>query len=317
MALNQGRAYSAGYYSIELQHTFAGWVKSVEGGAAVGEIISEKMGADKLQRKHIGPVKYEEISFKFGSGMSQKVWEWIKNSWNNTDIKNARQDGAMVMYNYQLEEMSRLEWKYGLITEFGLPALDAKAKDACDFTCKFQPEITRNQIKKGGKMGSIPVDPAKQKKWLTSNFRLRIDGPPGLEEACKHTLKVDALTIKQKTTENAVGEIRDYHREPTAIEIPNLVVTIPEAYIEGFVKWHEDFVIKGNCDQSKEAHGTLEFLTPNLKETLLEVEFKNLGIFKCTREKGEALSDNLLNWKVEMYCEDLQLKQFKETYGNK
>lgn len=312
--VNSGRAYSAGYYSIELQHTFAGWVKSVEGGAAVAEVVSEKMGADKLVRKHLGPLKYEEISFKFGSGMSEKVWDWIKNSWNNTDIKNARQDGAMVMYNYQLEEMSRLEWKFGLITEFGIPAFDAKSKDPCDFTAKFQPEITENKVKKGGKMGSIASSPDKQKKWLTSNFRLRIDG---LDDACKHVMKIEGLTIKQKTTENAIGEHRDYMREPTSVEIPNVVITLPEAYVDDFVKWHHDFVIKGNCDQGKEKHGTIELLTPNLKDVLLSIDLSHMGIFKCARDKGEALSDNLLNWKIEMYCEDIQLKKYKDTYGNK
>jgi hypothetical protein len=313
--LNNGRAYSAGYYSIELQHTFAGWVKSVEGGDATAEVVAEKMGADKLVRKHLGPLKYNEISFKFGSGMSQKVWDWIKNSWKNTDIKNARQDGAMVMYNYQLEEMSRLEWKYGLITEFGIPALDAKAKDPCDFTCKFQPELTENKIKKGSKMGSVPSAPDKQKKWLTSNFRFRLDGIS--DDACKHVAKIEALTIKQKTTENATGESRDYMREPTSVEIPNVVITLPEAYVDDFVKWHQDFVIKGNCEQDKEKHGSIELLTPNLKEVLLTIDLKHCGIFKCARDKGEALSDNLLNWKIEMYCEDIELQKYKETYGNK
>jgi len=314
VALNNGRAYSAGHYSIELDHTHAGWVKSVEGGDAVGEVVSEKMGADKLIRKHLATLKYNEISFKFGSGMGQKVWEWIKNSWHANDVKNVRQDGAMIMYNYQLEEMSRLTWHHGIITEFGLPAFDAKAKDSCDFTCKFQPEYTRQTIKKGSKLGNIPNGSAQQKKWLTSNFRLRIDG---LDDACKHTLKVDALTIKQKTTENAIGEHRDYQREPTSVEIPNLVVTIPEAYIEPFVKWHEDFVIKGNNDQGQEKTGSLELLTNDLKNVLLRIDFHQLGVFKCARDKGEALSDNLLNWKVEMYCEDLKLDNFKETYGNK
>ena len=106
-------------------------------------------------------------------------------------------------------------------------------------------------------------------------------------------------------TENAVGEMRDYEKEPASIEFPNLVITFPESHADEFYKWHEDFVIKGNNGQDKEKGGSLEYLTPNLTDTLFTLTFHNLGVFKLTPEKVEAGNEQIRRLKAEMYCEKI------------
>jgi len=56
-----------------------------------------------------------------------------------------------------------------------------------------------------------------------------------------------------------------------------------------------------------EKTATLEYLTPDLKETLLTLTFYNLGIFKLTPDKVESGSENIRRVKVEMYCEKIML----------
>jgi len=44
--------------------------------------------------------------------------------------------------------------------------------------------------------------------------------------------KIEALVVKQKVVENAVGEQRDYEQEAASVEIPNLVITLAESHAD-------------------------------------------------------------------------------------
>jgi len=306
------RAYGISKYYLELDHTFAGFVKNYGGGDATADVVLEKAGSDHLTKKHLGNVRYEEISFQCGTGMGQGLYDWINTGFNQTSHSRGREDGALVFLDFDQNEQSRLTWHHGLITEVGMPALDASSKDAAMMTIKFKPEWTRKTWAQGSKF-TVPADAAKQKKWLPANFRLRIDG---CEIGCAKVNKIEALTIKQKVVENSVGEIRDYQNEPTSVEIPNLVITLPESHADEFYRWHEDFVIFGNNGQDKEKGGTLEYLTPNLQETLFSLHFFQLGVFKITADKNEASGEPIRRLKIEMYCEDIRY-EFKSaaSYG--
>ena len=156
------RGFAVGKYGIELQHTMAGWVKEVDGGHATAEVVTEKIGSDHLAKKHLGTLKYEEVTFKAGAGMSAQVYEWIKTGFNQTSHSRGREDGAILFADYDQVETSRLTWTHGIITEFGMPALDASSKDAALMTVKFRPETTRKTFSAGAKV-TFPSDSAKQK----------------------------------------------------------------------------------------------------------------------------------------------------------
>lgn len=289
------RAFGAGKYAIELDGVFAGWLFSAEGGHATSDVVVEKVGEDHIQKKHLAGVKYEDISVTCGTGMSKGFYEWIKASF---DLKPERKNGAIVAADFNFQEHSRISFFNALISEIGLPALDAASKDAAKMTLKFSPEYTRLSFGGGGTVqGQTPV----KKKWLTSNFKIEIEGVDA-----SRVNKIEALVIKQNVVENAVGEQRDIQQEPTSLEVPNLVITFPESHAMEFYQWHEDFVIKGNNSDDKEKTGTLSFLTPNLQETLFTINFSHLGVFKVAPEKVESGSENIRRVKAEMYCEEIK-----------
>jgi len=296
------RGYVAGKYAAELDGIMAGWLWSCEGGHATSDVVTEKVGVDHIQKKHIAGVKYEDISLSCGTGMSRAFYEWVKASF---DYKYQRKNGAIIAADYDHKEHSRLTFYNGLITEVGFPALDAASKDAAKMTIKFAPEYTRQTTTTGGPSvagSKYSLDQKVQKKWLPANFRIRIDG---LDDSCIRVNKIEAITVKQKVVENPVGELRDYEKEPAVLEIPNLVITFPESHSKGFYDWHEDFVIKGNNGDDKEKGATLEYLTPNLQEVLFTITFSHLGIFKLTPEKVESGSENIRRVKAELYCENM------------
>lgn len=293
------RPYAGGSFGFELDGVASGWLQSVEGGGATADVINEKMGPDHIVKKHLGAVKYEDVSIECGTGMSKAFYQWLVDT---TSPKGAaRKNGAVISADYNYKEMSRMTFTNALITEIGMPALDATSKDAAKMTIKITPEITRRAAASGTSAGAAAM-PKIQKKWLPANFRLKIDG---LEEACKAVARIEAITIKQKVASNATGELRDYQKEPAHLEFPNLVVTIDESHAQKFYDWHEDFVIKGNNSDNAEKGGTLEYLTPDLKEVLFTLTFANLGIFRMSHDKSEAGSDNVRRVKCEMYCEKI------------
>jgi hypothetical protein len=303
MATNDKRSYVAGKYGLEIGQVLAGWVQDASGGHATSDVISEKIGPDHVIHKHIAGVKYEDITIHCGTGMSKGFYEWIKAAF---DHKQTRQDGAIITADYDYKERNRKEFKHALITEIGFPALDAASKDAAKMTVKFAPEYTRV------KMGEKALDKGKvgtQHKWLPMNFRLTIDGLD-----CKSVNKIGALVVKQKIVENAVGELRDYEKEPAHLEIPNLVVTLPESHAQDFFKWHEDFVINGNNGDDKEKNGTLEFLGTNLKEVLFKITFNHAGIFRLEEEKVEAGLENIRRVTAELYVEEMKFEYGAVTW---
>ena len=94
--------------------------------------------------------------------------------------------------------------------------------------------------------------------------------------------------------------------------MPNLAVTLPEADAESFFAWHEEFVINGS---NGEKNGTLDYLAPNLGQTLFTIQFENLGIFRLTPEKVEAGSEQIRRVKAEMYCEAMTFSFARSVVG--
>jgi hypothetical protein len=295
------RGYVGGHFAFELQRSHAGWLFSAEGGMAKADIVTEKLGPDHIARKHIAGIKYEPITVTFGSGMSKHVYEWIADSFAH---RYSRQSGAVLALTFDMKLKSRVDFDNALISEVGLPALDAASKDPCKVTLKLDPERTRVEFlpkhRDPGAHGTI--DPAVQKLWLPSNFRLRVDG---LDQATSRTNKVDAIVLKQVNTENAVGERRDYEREPARLEIPNVSFTTAESHADAIYSWYQAFVIEGQNGDDQEKHGALEYLTSDFSKVLCVVTFKHLGIFSVTPEKVESGSEQIRRVKVEMYCEDM------------
>lgn len=296
-ASSTGVSSPLGKYGLELDQKPAGWLISAEGGEATSDVVVEKPTPDLLVKKHLAGLKYEEISVACGTGMTAQFYQWVKASF---DRKYTRHDGAIVAADFSFREVARRKFIQALVTEIGMPALDAASKDAAKMSVKFSPETTRRVEGSGAQ---LPSPRQKFPAWNAANFRLRIDG---LEEPCARVNKIEALVFKQKLNPPPSGDTRDYEQEATSVEIPNLVITFPESHAKPFYDWLEDFVVKGNNGDDREKGGTLEYLTPNLNEALFALTFHNLGIFKLTAEKAESNSDNIRRVKAEMYCESIE-----------
>ena len=290
------RSYVAGNFQLVLDGVACGFLKSVDGGAPVAEVITESVGSSYFAKKHIGQVEYGPFAVQFGLSMTKALYEWINASWTGS---YTRKNGAVVAADHKLDAVSQREFFDALVTETTFPTLDGSSKNPAYLTLRFAPEYTRNR-KASGKVTS-PAN-GEQKLWLPSNFRVAIDGLD-----CSRVSVVDSFTVKQSVAVDDIGVSRDYLREPTKLEFPNLKITMTESSAKSWFDWFEDFVVKGNNEEAKEKNGSITLLSANMADELLRIDLFNLGIFRIGNDKAEANSDRITTVTAHLYCERMEL----------
>ena len=290
------RSFAAGSFLLELDGRACGFLQRVEGGAIRADVVTQP-GQAYFDEKHLGGIRYEELALRLDLALDKTVYEWIGDTWTG---KPRRRDVSIVTLDMNRNAVSEREFFQALPTEVTLPALDAAAKDVAFLTVKLVPEYVR--AKKGSGV-AVKAPTAKQKAFLPSNFKLEIDGLD-----CSKVNKVGALTVRQTTVRDAVGEARDATKVPSRVEFPNLRISLAQATGQTWSAWFDDFVVKGNNDATNERSGKLSFLAPDRKSTLAEVRFFNLGIFRLEPEAREPDADQIARLEADLYCERMELK---------
>jgi len=293
------RAFTSAQFGMELDGQFLTLLKSIDGGFAKSDVVQEKLGPMPFPKKHLAGVKYTDIAIEIEPAMPPALTKWISAALN---MNVQRKSGTIITADFNYKEVSRLEFQNALISEFTVPACDGTSKDAGYLTVKFSPEFTRATAGKGGTMKTDTA--AKQKAWLPANFHLQIQG---LEEACNHVMKIESLTVKQKVIEQVIGEVRTFQKDPTSLEFPNLVIYLPETNAGPFFQWFTDFVVNGVNGDDKEKPGFLDLMAPDLKTSLLRINFNHLGIFSFAPVKPQTNTETIRQVKVEMYCEQITI----------
>jgi hypothetical protein len=297
------RPVATGYFGLEVDGVNVGLVKSLEGGNAFAQAVVEAVGAGGgYPRKHIGNVKYEDVTLLAGTGMGGAFYAWVQAAF---DLDYQRKDGAILEADFQYKVRARREFHNALITEVAFPALDAASKDPAYMTVKFAPEYTRYTKSSGSAKPGARI----QKRWLPSNFRLTI---PGLDT--KTTNKIEAIVLKQKVAEYQVGTGRGYALIPGLPEVSNLVVTFPEKSLPSFQDWFDDFVVKGNAGSEQEKTGSLEFLAPDLKTWLFRLDFTGVGILSLGPVEATT-ADRIRRMRAEMYIEEIAFSYNGDVLG--
>jgi hypothetical protein len=278
-------------------------LKNFDGGNIEGEVETLNMGPQQVPLKHISTLRYQPFTFGVGLSMGAPLAEWIMTS---LDLAHTRKTGSVVVAGVDGRAQSYCHFRDTLIEEITIPAMDATSKDPAFLTIRCQPEeIT--YAKGDDAIVRVPVD-AKSKKWLCSNFRVRIGELP-----CGRVSKVDSFTIRQRIVESGVGRLpAGNSKEPVNLEFPNIKVMFSAADFDPWQDWFSEFVIRGQNDQRNELQGMLEFLDPTMKDILLSIELSQVGIFSLKPEKLEADTDSLARYVAELYVEKMAIKLPKD-----
>jgi hypothetical protein len=282
------RGYGPGNFLLNLDGAACGFVTSAGGGDAVGEVVEERSRTELFTKKSIGAVRYDAIELSIGFDMTHSIYDWIKGTWERN---YSREDGSIVVTDSSFQAVSERQFHGALITEVTIPALDASSKDAVYLTLKVAPTFTHD-VKPSGKV-TPPKTPA-QKQFIASSFSLELGDLP-----CSRVSKIESFTVKQPMVTEPIGTIHDQPPEPGPLEFPNLRVTIAAADAGPWTDWQEDFIVKGNHDDSHEQSGAVVFLSPNRNDELARIDLSNVGIFALRRQGSHVVAD--------LYCERMQL----------
>jgi phage tail-like protein len=285
----------AGTFYLVLDGVTCGFLKSTDGGAAVAEVVSVPNGPTYFAKKHLGPLRYSPLAMQFGMSMTNDLYDWINASWSDSA---SRKSGAVIAADFRGVPVSQREFFNALITEVAFPKLDGSSKEPAYLTLRCAPEYTRT----GKASGAVSPVVKNQKASLVSNFRLTID-----RLDCTKVHSIDPFTVKRMVAADAIGDTRDFQKQPGRLEFPNLTITLAESSAQSWFDWFDDFVIKGNCDDSKEKKGSIACLAPNMADELLRIDLFNVGIFALAPDKPDASADTVATVTAQLYCERMEL----------
>ena len=305
------RAFTGGKFTLELdQRESVGFVNAIDGGhfKSAGQLAS-MVGADNYVTKYSGKPQYDDITITVGTAMSPAFWKWVQAS---LDYKPQRRNGALVGYDFNLKERTRRSFYGALIAEIAFPALDASTKTGAALNIKITPE--RMDFKDGDgsdlKASQAQNQMAKQKMWLSSNFRFELDKFKG--DATLRNCKIDSFTVKQNVITNPIGTEMDTRREVGRLELPNLVVTFPESGVKPWMDWFDKAVAKGNrADQL--TTGFISYLAGDGDTELLRIDLGGISLLSLEIDKYEAGKESIANVKATLNVETMALKAGEGT----
>jgi hypothetical protein len=275
LAPGSGRAYTAGRFALDLDGAVAGWITEVSGGQSIAIVNTDKPGSDGIARKHIAGVKYEDIAVTCGSNMGKPMYDWIQSSF---DHKSLRETGSVVIPDGNFKSASILDFSNAPVSEFGIQALDAAAKDAAKMTIKFKPELTRIELGGTSPKKKLVEDPVP-----FTDFVFQMPDFPGTHVQAMSRIKVRFPTFPDS------GEFT---------RMSNVVITIPESEAGPFQQWYNDFVIKGNNDDSKHKNGSLAYISPSAR---VQLNLGGVGIVAVGPE--DPYFNSTHRFCVELYVE--------------
>jgi hypothetical protein len=276
------RSPAAGNFILSLDGVAVGRLRGVAGGAVTADVVVEPSGG-AFPTKSLGPVRFEPVELMLDLPLPKAVADWVRQTWQGLD---AVRDVSVVATDFSGKPISERRFSQAALDALTVPALDAASKDAGLVTLRAAPASTRT-TKPAGQPVAAPATGRTQ--WVKANFRLAIDGL----DASRVT-KVDSFTTR-RTPEG-----------PGQLDVSNLRITLPEAHAQTWVAWHEALVVKGRRVRG-ERSGTLTFLAPNRSDSLGEIRFFNLGIFRVAPVPRAAGSDQIALLVAELYCERLEL----------
>lgn len=302
----QNNAYSAGRFTLELdgKGEQAGFVTGIDGGHfKTAGAVSSMVGAGNYVTRYTGKPAYDDITITVGMAMSSRFWAWVKSSLDN---KPERRNGALVSYDFNSKERARRTFYGALISEVGFPALDAGARSAAALNVKIAPE--RIEFKNGdgsslqaaGALNQLQ----KQKMWLTCNFRFELERFKG-DDSLRHC-KIEAFTVKQNVIANPIGYELDTRKEVGRLELPQIVVSFPEARVENWLKWWNTAVAQGNR-KDQYTTGMIAYLASDQSE-LMRIELEGVSLASIEVDKYEAGKESIAMAKATLNIERLTLK---------
>lgn len=300
-------SYAAGHFEFRVDGLEpTAYVKSVEGGWSRAQLIDGVAGANAQPVKQIGSVDIEPITVEFGLGGAKDMLKWIQGSWNRKDPHP--RNGQITYADFDMRAMFEHHFYEALLTDTIFPTLDGVSKEGGYIKCKLQPaRVETTQRNAPGPKISSNVSPL-QKMWTPAAFRLNIDG---IDEM-KYVNKIDTFTVTLGTKKLYTGASRFPQIVPLKLTFPNITGTISFKYADKLLKWHQDYIRSqesgGIKDADAQKSGSIEFLSPDRKQTLLQIKLSEVGLVYVGADSSKANEEAVKRLKFELYVHGMSIE---------
>lgn len=293
------RPYATGYFALDLDGVNCGMIKSIEGLNTKAEVIRLANAGGYRQNAQLGTIKPEDCKLQMAGIMAGPLADWIKAA---LDMNHVYKQGSVIAADFNLKSAAITQFTDALLTKIGFPKVDGASKDPAYVSIEFAVQTVK---KLKGDGADVKKDlSAKQKTLRTDSFRVVVDKIGA--DPCKRINTFEGVDVKMKVSRDEIGDARWYELIPGALnEMPNIKFTVAEVDAEPFYAWHQDFVIDGNCGAEQETSIELTYLDQSLKNELMMLTFKNVGIFNLSADKQDDNSGSVRRITCEAYCEDI------------
>lgn len=203
----------------------------VEADEAV--VLSEKIGDGRdVNIQKPTPGKTDEIALRGGAAMAKDLVKQLEEGFTKECVR--RVEASLVFAGRDYTEISRLTFSWGLITEVGLPSLDATSKESATITIKLQPQFPRRILQQGEPLKKPSTGPS----WNRAAFKLSIDG---LDGALPSVRQVSELRVVQVPTTSAPIHCG-------SATVSDLSFTIPSSDAAGLGAWKDGAMKTGTLE---------------------------------------------------------------------
>lgn len=295
------RAYVTANYWLQMDGMDCGIVSKVSGGYIQAEVQEIAQNGNFYVKKCIGGLKYSPFKLDLAGIMAGPLVSRIEAL---LAANHSYFNGAIMACDFNLKTKAIREFTNALLTSVTLPACDAaKGKEAAYLQVEFESENLRNRAGDGSSpSGATKVS---QKKLSGANFNLHIDA---LKDATKRVNKIEPMPIKMAVQRDQVGFQREYEMVASkGVTFPNLSFSVAEIDAHPIYAWHQKFVIEGHCTEQDETTAELTYYSQSLKDELITVTFRNVGIFNCQPDDNKDQDEAIKRVKVECYCEKIEI----------
>jgi hypothetical protein len=283
--------FTAGTFTVSVEGAASEAVAAVEGGDLVGSVGVLGVAADGIPNKRlVGDAVQQPMKIRLRPGSAPNLESWISRALLPEGLEAS---GAVILHDAGLNPVSQRTFEDAVLRSLALPVLDAASNQPASITVTVLPRRTTYDLASGPK----PSLGVKSKEFLASGFRLTIDGLDTSGVA-----KVEVPPVVQTSGEAGT---------PSALEVPNLTLSLQASTASGWFDWFQEFVIDGKNGDASERSGRIELLGPDGKKVLAAIVLKGLGIVSLSSERADgwltkkgakSASERV---KAVLYCESL------------
>lgn len=262
-----------------------------EGGEPIGRASKGIPGTNGRMAKRIEAMQIRDLVFHYLPVPGSPVNVWLINSLKGT---NQGVSGSIIVRERISGHGSEVQFSGGFIRQIIFPEADvgsAQQPASMRITMGIQQSEYHSTIISPQKIIPIPFTSAPMKGY----FDLSLQNMGVISNVVR--VESPTFTARVLPAPNGSGL-----QGAVPIDYSNLTFQLPERLASAFYAWHSDFVLKGKNTDNFETEGTLRWLSPTNKNTVLfSLGLEQLGILSVIR-----LPEKPGYVQVEMYCEKVR-----------